>query len=97
MILIDTHCHLYLDDFASDIHEVMQRAGNEGVERFYLPGIDTSSAELIEKMERQFPGKCFGMAGLHPCSVKSDYKYQLQFVADALAKKKVQRNRRDRA
>ncbi len=85
MILIDTHCHLYAEEFKDDLPEVMQRAGNEGVERFYLPAVDKESTWPIEQMEQQYPGKCFGMAGLHPCSVKDDYEEQLRLVEDALA------------
>ena len=41
-MIVDTHCHLYLDEFKNDIHEVIKRAGAEGVNKFYLPAIDSA-------------------------------------------------------
>ncbi len=70
MKLIDTHTHLYLKDFANDITDVIERATNEGVEKFYLPAIDSSETDNLLALENKYPGKCFAMMGLHPCSVK---------------------------
>jgi TatD DNase family protein len=86
-ILIDTHCHLYLEEFATDIAEIIQRAESEGVIRFYLPNIDQRSSVALEQLEDRFPGKCIGMAGLHPCSVKDDYRKELDFVEGWLEKR----------
>jgi TatD DNase family protein len=88
MTLVDTHCHLYLEDFAHDTPEMMQRAENEGVKRFYLPAIDPVSFPAVLKLEVQFPGKCFAMAGLHPCSVKGHFREELDFVKGWLARRK---------
>ena len=85
--LIDTHCHLYGKDFAADIREVIQRAENEGVQRFYLPAIDSEVIEAMLQMEVDFPGKCFAMMGLHPCSVKEDYEKELELVSEWLKKR----------
>ena len=88
MKLIDTHTHLYLKDFVADINEVMQRAELEGVEKFYLPAIDSSQTDLVSDLEKKFPKKCFAMAGLHPCSVKENYTVELDLVATMLAQRK---------
>jgi len=85
MFFIDTHCHLYLEEFAADIGDVMQRAENEGVKKFYLPAIDSSTQEAMLALENQFPGKCIAMMGLHPCSVKSNYREELMLVENSLA------------
>ena len=74
MKLIDTHTHLYLKDFTTDINEVMERAMQEGVEQFYLPAIDSEVTDDMLKLEAAYPSKCFAMAGLHPVSVKENYK-----------------------
>lgn len=87
-MLIDTHCHLYLDNFKPDLAEVMQRADDAGVKRFYLPAIDSSETENMLKLEASYPGICFAMMGLHPCSVKGNYKDELDRVGDWLAKRK---------
>jgi hydrolase, TatD family len=85
--LIDTHTHLYSKTFAGDIQQVMERAEKEGVERFYLPAIDSQSLEAMLELEKAWPGKCFAMMGLHPCSVKEDYEKELKLVDEWLAKR----------
>ncbi|CAN5191202.1 TatD family hydrolase [soil metagenome] len=88
MNLIDTHTHLYLDDFNKDIDEVIRRAEGEGVSQFLLPAIDSAVTEDMFVLERKFPGKCLAMAGLHPCSVKTNYTEELQKVQEMLEKRK---------
>ncbi len=87
-MLIDTHCHLYLKDFKEDIEDVITRAEAEGVEKFYLPAIDSSEIENLLFLEEKYPHKCFAMMGLHPCSVKENYKDELKIVSEWLAKRK---------
>src|SRR5215212_3165921 len=78
--MIDTHCHLYAEEFEADIDDVIQRALVQGVTRFYLPAIDSTTNERMLALEAKFPGKCIAMMGLHPCSVKENYKEELEMV-----------------
>lgn len=71
-MLIDTHTHLYSEQFADDITEVIARAKENGVKRFYLPAIDQSYTEKMLNLEAQYPNEMFAMMGLHPCSVHPD-------------------------
>ena len=87
-MMVDTHCHLYLAEFKIDIDEVIKRAEAEGVNKFYLPGIDSTEIENIILLENKFPEKCIAMMGLHPCSVKENYLEELAVVKDWLAKRK---------
>lgn len=84
MKLTDTHTHLYVSEFKEDIDSVVERALAEGVERFYLPSIDSSETEALLLLERKFPGKMFAMAGLHPCSVKENFKEELSKIEQQL-------------
>lgn len=84
---IDTHCHIYLDEFAGDLDEIVQRAEKEGVRKFYLPAIDSEVIPQMLALETRFPGKCFAMMGLHPCSVKENYRQELDIVAGWLEKR----------
>lgn len=88
MKLMDTHTHLYLKEFDADINRVIDRAEKENVKNFFLPAIDSSETEAMFALENKFPGKCFAMAGLHPCSVKGNYKDELAFVEKLLGKRK---------
>src|SRR5262249_51285480 len=83
--LIDTHCHLYLDDFREDLNQVLKRANEEGVDRFYMPSIDSETTSLLFRLESEHPGVCQAMIGLHPCSVKANYKDELRLVQGHLA------------
>ncbi|MDE3253241.1 MAG: TatD family hydrolase, partial [Bacteroidota bacterium] len=87
MELIDTHCHLYLDEFAADREEMMKRARNAGVSRFYLPAISSEETAHMFALEQAFPGICIPMMGLHPCYVKEDFRKELDWVAGWLEKR----------
>lgn len=87
-MIIDTHCHLYLDDFENDIADVIKRAEAENISKFYLPAIDSRETEHMISMEEKYPGKCFAMMGLHPCSVKKNYLDELSLVKEWLTKRK---------
>ena len=88
MKLIDTHCHLYSKEFVQDIAEVIRRGEAAWVEKFYLPAIDSGTLDAMLALEKEFPGKCIAMAGLHPCSVKENYRQELKLVEDLLEKRK---------
>jgi TatD DNase family protein len=87
MKLIDTHTHLYVEEFKEDINEVLERALAEGVEKFYLPAIDSTETEALLQLEEKFPEKMFAMAGLHPCSVKENFKVELAKIEGQLAER----------
>ena len=87
MQLVDTHCHLYAEEFEIDLDAVLQRAFSEGVGKFYLPGIDSASIASMLTLENKFPGKCIAMMGLHPCYVKENFQQELTIVKDWLDKR----------
>jgi TatD DNase family protein len=86
MEIIDTHTHLYLEDFQVDIEDVLIRAREEGVTRFYLPNVDSSSIDDLLKLEEKHP-ECIAMMGLHPCSVKENVGDELKLVEEWLQKR----------
>jgi TatD DNase family protein len=89
MILTDTHTHLYSEEFENDRTEMIQRAINAGVSRFFVPSIDSGYTQKMYDLEAQFPKNIFLMMGLHPCYVKPEtYKEQLAHVESELKSKK---------
>ncbi|HXL55783.1 MAG TPA: TatD family hydrolase [Chitinophagaceae bacterium] len=84
MKIIDTHCHLYLDEFKADIDAAIERARKTGVERFYLPAIDSEVTDNMLALEAAYGDECFAMMGLHPCSVKGNFKDELRNVQEWL-------------
>ncbi len=80
MILIDTHTHLYTEEFDTDRNAVMQRALDNGIEKFLLPNIDLNSIEPMQQLCNQYPNNCFPMMGLHPTSIDANYKSTLASI-----------------
>ncbi|WP_396155779.1 TatD family hydrolase [Flavobacterium sp.] len=89
MILTDTHTHLYSEEFEHDRNEMIQRAIDSGVSRFFVPSIDSSYTQKMYDLEAQFPSNIFLMMGLHPCYVKPEtYQEELAHVETELAIRK---------
>lgn len=88
MKLIDTHCHLYLKEFENDLPHVVERARNAGIEKFYLPAIDSEVTDDMLRLEKLYPNEFFLMMGLHPCSVKENYNEELTIVEEYFHKRK---------
>jgi TatD DNase family protein len=84
MILADSHTHLYLPEFDNDREEMIERALAKGVRYFFLPNIDIHSIPGLMSLARMYPENCFPMMGLHPTSVKDDWKEQLATVTRKL-------------
>lgn len=83
--MIDTHTHLYSTEFDADRKEMIQRALDKGIERFYLPAIDSETHEKMLALEAEYPNQIISMMGLHPCSVKTEsWEEELQIVKNYL-------------
>jgi TatD DNase family protein len=79
-MITDTHTHLYSSQFKEDQKEMIQRAKDAGVSRFFIPAIDASYTESMLKLEENFPSDVYLMMGLHPTSVKENYLEELAHV-----------------
>jgi TatD DNase family protein len=88
MIFTDTHTHLYSEEFDADRDLIINRALQAGVKRLFVPSIDSSYAQRMYELEKQYPENIFLMMGLHPTYVKDNYKEELLFVENELAKRK---------
>jgi TatD DNase family protein len=82
--IIDTHTHLYLDQFKEDIDDVIANAKQNGVKKFIFPAIDSSHFERMHNLKKKYPNDIFLMSGLHPTDVKENYKDELDFVVNTL-------------
>jgi TatD DNase family protein len=80
MQLVDTHTHLFSSQFNEDIDAVIQRAKEDGVEKFYLPNINSQTIDAMMGLCKKYPENCFPMMGLHPCDVKEDVEKELTLV-----------------
>ena len=87
MIITDTHTHLYSEAFDEDRDKVIQNAIDQGIERFFIPSIDSSYTKSMLDLEKQYPKNMFLMMGLHPTHVKENYKEELIHVELMLSKR----------
>nr|WP_293303253.1 TatD family hydrolase [Allomuricauda sp.] len=88
MIITDTHTHLYSEAFEEDRDEMMQRALDAGVERFFIPAIDSTYTQSMLDLESNYPQNVFLMMGLHPTHVKENFKEELAHVEQWISKRK---------
>ena len=86
-MLTDTHTHLYSEHFNEDLSLVMQRTFDSGVKRLFIPAIDSATTEAMYLLEKQYPENVFLMMGLHPTSVKSNFKQELEHVKKQFSKR----------
>ena len=77
---IDTHSHLFDEDFCKDLDQVIDRAKEAGVIRVVMPGIDSSSMNRLDSVASKYPGYLFSTIGLHPTSVDEKWKSELDTV-----------------
>ena len=86
-MIIDSHVHLYMDDFAADLDEVIARAQAANVHKFIIPGVDKAAFEPMMNVVRRYPDLCFPSVGLHPTDVRHDWQNEIEFVESQLKKK----------
>ena len=85
MDFIDTHSHLYAEEFEADREEAVRRCFEAGVNRLILPDIDATSRQAMLDLAEAYPKQFFPCAGLHPTSVDGKYKTALKEVEKMLA------------
>ena len=84
LILTDTHTHIYYQVDTDKLDEQVQRCFAKGIKRLFLPNVDTKSIGQVMDTVHAYPDHCFAMLGLHPCSVKEDYKTELAHIEKAI-------------
>src|SRR5258706_8057609 len=85
---IDTHAHIYSDEFNDDREDVIARGREAGVKEIYMPNVDLTSVDGMLEVESNHPDTCFAMMGLHPSSVKRDFEKGLYGVEQWLSRRK---------
>lgn len=88
MKLVDSHIHLYSEEFEKDQETLIQSALEAGVKQFFLPAVDSESHDSMLSLEKKYSEQCFAMMGLHPVYVKENYKEELKMVEEWLERRK---------
>lgn len=84
MRLIDTHSHLFLEEFSKDLPQVIERARSAGITHIFMPNIDSTTIDSMLSVCNAYKDYCFPMIGLHPTSVNADYEKELEIVVREL-------------
>ncbi|MDP4267692.1 MAG: TatD family hydrolase [Bacteroidota bacterium] len=80
MVLVDSHAHLYLEDFKDDIDNVIKDSIDNGIKYMILPNIDSMSIESMLALAARYPENCFPSIGIHPTSINENYQDELEAV-----------------
>jgi len=88
MNIIDTHSHIYQEDYLEDIDHVITSAREHGVTHIFMPNVDLDSIQPMLDLESKYPGYCIPLMGLHPTSVDNSYQDQLSRIKEELSKRK---------
>jgi len=78
MNLVDTHSHIYSNEFENDKNFMLENAANSGVNKILMPAVDISSHSQMLLLEKENPDRCISMMGVHPCSIKENYLDELK-------------------
>lgn len=85
--MIDTHSHIYSEEFDADRAEAIARAKEVGITKIILPNINSESLPRMLDTEAKYPGYCIATIGLHPTSVKGDFQSELNLVETELRRR----------
>ncbi len=88
-ILTDTHTHIYYHVADAKLDEQLSRCFERGIDRLFLPNVDSESITSVFATVEAYPANCFPMLGLHPCSVKENFQDELRTIEEALSIYKV--------
>ena len=82
--MIDTHSHLFAEEFVADLPQVIERAKAAGVMKVFMPNIDDTTIRELLEVCAAYKGFCYPMLGFHPTSVDGGYKARLMPMKELL-------------
>ncbi|MFD2522061.1 TatD family hydrolase [Emticicia soli] len=86
--MIETHAHIYDDQFDEDRGAMLQRAFDAGIKQIWMPNCDHETIDGMLALEQQYPGICLPMMGVHPCYIKENFEQELNIIENWLSQRK---------
>lgn len=86
--MIDTHAHIYDEQFKEDSTDMLKRAFEAGITQIWMPNCNADTVKGMYNLESLYPGVCKSMMGLHPSYVNADFERELEVVNNELLKRK---------
>lgn len=86
--MIETHAHIYDEQFDEDRDDMLKRAFAAGIKQIWMPNCDHETIDGMLALEKQYPEVCHAMMGVHPCYVKENFEEELNVVEQWLEHRK---------
>lgn len=86
--MIETHAHIYDEQFDEDRDLMLQRAFDAGIKQIWMPNCNHDTIDGMMALAEQYPTQCLPMMGLHPCYVNENYQKELEIVEQSLETRK---------
>jgi TatD DNase family protein len=86
--MIETHAHIYDEQFETDRNVMLSRAFESGISQIWMPNCNHETIPSMLALESQYPDKCLPMIGLHPCYVDNNVEKEIEIIEQLLAKRK---------
>ena len=86
--MIETHAHIYDDQFGQDRNALLDRAFSAGIKQIWMPNCDHETIDGMLALEEKYPEVCHAMMGVHPCYVKENFEQELNIVEQWLERRK---------
>jgi TatD DNase family protein len=77
---IDSHAHIYLDQFRDNINDIIQNSLDNNVNKILMPNINLDSVSDMLRMSNQYKGICYPMLGLHPCYITKKFEIEIDEI-----------------
>lgn len=85
--MIETHAHIYDEQFSEDLEVALERAKRVGVKEIWMPNCNSETIDSMLQLEKTYPGFCIPMMGLHPSYVDNSFEKELETVSEYLSKR----------
>ena len=69
-MFVDTHAHLFYQNFEDDLDEVIQRAKDAKVDYIIVPSTDLESCKKVIELTKKYD-MVYGTVGIHPHDTKN--------------------------
>ena len=87
-MFIDSHCHLFYEDYKEDLPAVLKRAEDAGVQRFIVPATNHETARRAVDLAEQYDS-IYACVGFHPLDLEHYSEENLASVEQLLSHPKV--------
>ena len=79
---IDSHAHIYLDQFSDNVDEIINRSLDNKVNKILMPNINLDTVSKMLNLSGKYKGICYPMLGLHPCYIENEFENEITKILE---------------